>query len=113
MPPSWTRLPHALNFAAASRKPAGVVDLRLEAGVVEVAGGGAQTGVLDDAAQLGWRMTVGDGIELDLREADLMDGAKNAGEILRGLAAHHVELNAVDEPALSWRGEGFADAAKS
>src|ERR1700679_2935122 len=94
----------------------GVVDLGFEADVVEVAGDGAEAGVGDDAGYHGCGVRVGDRVELDLREADLVDLAKDAGEILRGLAANHEELDTIDEPAAGFArcscGKSVADAAE-
>src|ERR1700679_1988374 len=86
----------------------GVVDLGFEADVVEVAGDGAEAGVGDDAAQLGCGVRVGDRVELDLREADLVDLAKDPGEILWGLAANHEELDTIDKPAAGFPRRSWA-----
>ena len=86
-------------------------DFALYACVVEVSGGTGEAGVGDDLLQLRRGMVVGDGVELDLGEADLVDLVKDSGEILDGLASHHEELHAVVHGAGNAEGVGAEDAA--
>src|SRR5260370_31829504 len=56
-----------------------------------------ETGILNYLAERRCRMTVDNGMQLQLGEADLVKRPQQLGEILCGLLAHGGELDAVEQ----------------